>query len=110
MWNNTLVLCDVPGLISGAANGIGLSHAFLRHVERSHVVLHIIDATSDDPLRDIDVINHELTRYDKGCLVNKPVVVVVNKMDAYNTHPSSEEETTAILTTPKLSKDDVQCL
>eukprot|EP00590_Aulacoseira_subarctica_P000636 CAMPEP_0172416432 /NCGR_PEP_ID=MMETSP1064-20121228/2917_1 /TAXON_ID=202472 /ORGANISM="Aulacoseira subarctica , Strain CCAP 1002/5" /LENGTH=391 /DNA_ID=CAMNT_0013154079 /DNA_START=251 /DNA_END=1423 /DNA_ORIENTATION=+ len=108
VWNNTLVLCDVPGLISGAANGIGLGHAFLRHVERSHVVLHIIDATSDDPLRDFDIINHELTRYDNGCLVNKPQVVVVNKMDAYNTHPYSDKERNAIPTTPKLSKDELQ--
>lgn len=81
---SSLVLCDVPGLISGAAEGVGLGHAFLRHVERCHVLLHIVDATSDDPLRDFDVINQELTRYGNGCLVNKPQIVVVNKCDVWD--------------------------
>ncbi len=58
---STLALCDVSGLISGAVDGVGLGHAFLRHVERCHVLLHIVDAACDDPLHDFDIINHELT-------------------------------------------------
>jgi GTP-binding protein len=92
---STLVLCDVPGLISGAADGVGLGHAFLRHVERCHVLLHIVDATSDDPLRDFDIINHELTRYGNGCLVNKPQIVVVNKVDVWDQEEDMGSDTSS---------------
>jgi GTP-binding protein len=77
-----LVLCDVPGLISGAAKGVGLGHAFLRHVERCHVILHIIDATSNDPVADFHMLNKELVNYGTGQLGRMPQVVVVNKLDA----------------------------
>lgn len=75
-----LVLCDVPGLIEGAADGAGLGPAFLRHVQRCRVLLHVVDGTSDDPLGDFDVINQELRNYDP-CLAEKPQVVVLNKID-----------------------------
>merc|ERR1712238_82775 len=58
-----LVLCDVPGLIEGAADGVGLGHAFLRHVERCRVILHLIDATSDDPVGDLRMVNREIAKY-----------------------------------------------
>ena len=48
---------DVPGLIAGAAEGVGLGHAFLRHVERCHVILHLVDATSNDPVNDFQMVN-----------------------------------------------------
>ncbi len=103
---STLVLCDVPGLISGAADGVGLGHAFLRHVERCHVLLHIVDATSDDPLHDFDVINQELTRYGNGCLVNKPQIVVVNKCDVWE---KMEDVGTGVDTSLcKISKHDLE--
>lgn len=82
---NGLVLCDVPGLIEGASRGVGLGHAFLRHVERCHVILHLVDATSEDPLRDFKMLNGELIKYGTGQLARMPQVVVINKTDAYIT-------------------------
>lgn len=78
-----LVLCDVPGLIAGAANGIGLGHAFLRHVERCHVICHLIDATSNDPIADYEMLNGEIIKYGTGQLAQMPQVVVINKVDAF---------------------------
>lgn len=81
-----LVLCDVPGLVKGASRGVGLGHAFLRHVERCHVILHLIDATSDDPVADFQMLNRELVKYGTGQLAQMPQVVVVNKLDALERH------------------------
>jgi GTP-binding protein len=78
-----LVLCDVPGLIEGAADGVGLGHAFLRHVERCRVILHLVDATSEDPVGDYRMVNEEIRMYGKGNLAKMPQVVVVNKIDAW---------------------------
>lgn len=86
VWNaegKGLILCDVPGLIEGAARGVGLGHAFLRHVDRCHVILHLIDATSNDPIADYEMLNREMVAYGSGQLARMPQVVVVNKMDAY---------------------------
>jgi GTP-binding protein len=69
-------------LIAGAANGVGLGHAFLRHVERCHMILHLIDATSNDPVADFKMLNRELLNYGTGQLGRMPQVVVVNKLDA----------------------------
>ena len=87
-----LVLCDVPGLIAGAADGVGLGHAFLRHVERCHVILHLIDATSNDPIADYNMLNREIVRYGTGQLATMPQVVVVNKIDALDGKPSEDWE------------------
>ena len=91
-----LVLCDVPGLIAGASEGVGLGHAFLRHIERCRVILHIIDATAEDPVGDYAMINDELKRYDgsSGSLANKPQVVIVNKIDAAFGTGSGEQQDT----------------
>lgn len=78
-----LVLCDVPGLIAGAARGVGLGHAFLRHVERCHVIVHLLDATSNDPVADFEMLNKEVVQYGTGQLAAMPQVVVVNKIDAF---------------------------
>lgn len=78
-----LALCDVPGLIAGAAEGVGLGHAFLRHVERCHVILHLIDATSNDPIADYKMVNQEIMRYGNGKLGLMPQIVVVNKVDVW---------------------------
>lgn len=80
------VIADIPGLIEGASEGVGLGHQFLRHVERCRVLLHILDATyttgpERSPLADFDVINRELARYAPD-LANTPQVVVLNKSDA----------------------------
>lgn len=79
--SSSLILCDVPGLISGASEGVGLGHAFLRHVERCHVILHLLDATSDKVLDEYAMINRELLNYGTGKLASMPQVVVVNKLD-----------------------------
>jgi GTP-binding protein len=79
--DKSLVLCDVPGLIAGASEGIGLGHAFLRHVERCHVILHLLDATSPNILEEYAMINRELLNYGTGKLATMPQVVVVNKVD-----------------------------
>lgn len=73
----------MPGLIAGAAEGVGLGHAFLRHVERCHVILHLVDATSIDPIGDFNMLNREILRYGNGKLAQMPQIVVVNKVDAY---------------------------
>ena len=78
-----LVLCDVPGLVAGAAKGVGLGHAFLRHVERCHVILHLVDATSSDPVADFQMLNREIFKYGTGQLAQMPQVVVVNKIDSF---------------------------
>ena len=88
-----LVLCDVPGLIEGASEGVGLGHAFLRHIERCRVILHLVDATSDDPIRDYAMVNDELKHYGCGSLGKKPQVVVLNKLDAaFQEHSNDDAE------------------
>ncbi len=71
-------------MIAGAADGIGLGHAFLRHVERCHVILHLVDATSNDPIADYRMVNKEIMRYGNGKLAEMPQIVVVNKVDAWS--------------------------
>lgn len=87
-----LALCDVPGLIAGAADGVGLGHAFLRHVERCHVILHLVDATSNDPIADFNMVNEEILRYGNGKLAQMPQIVVVNKVDAWEDDSGEEWE------------------
>ena len=86
-----LVLCDVPGLIAGAADGVGLGHAFLRHVERCRIILHLVDGTSEDPVGDYKMVNAEIRRYGTGSLADMPQVVVVNKIDAWEEQGLDEE-------------------
>ena len=73
-------IADVPGLIEGASSGAGLGHAFLRHVERTRVLLHIVDGSGRDPSWDHDVIRDELRAHDPA-LLDKPILVVFNKLD-----------------------------
>ena len=76
------VLADIPGLIEGAAQGVGLGHEFLRHVQRTRLLLHVLDGASldRDPWQDFLTINKELHEYDE-LLATRPQVVVFNKMD-----------------------------
>jgi GTP-binding protein len=73
-------IADVPGLIEGASSGAGLGHAFLRHVERTRVLVHVIDGSSRDPEWDHEVIREELRAHDPA-LLEKPMLVVFNKID-----------------------------
>ena len=75
------VFADIPGLIAGAADGIGLGHDFLRHIERTRVLLHLIDVTADDPIADYQTIQQELVAYGQG-LSERPQIVAFNKIDA----------------------------
>ncbi len=78
------VIADIPGLIEGASEGIGLGHQFLRHVERTKVIIHIVDAAGTegrDPISDIKAINKELEAYNPE-LLKKPQVIAANKIDA----------------------------
>jgi GTP-binding protein len=74
------VLADLPGLIEGASEGKGLGHEFLRHVERTRVLIHLLDGLSADPLADFAAINAELATFGHG-LAEKPQLVALNKMD-----------------------------
>lgn len=77
---DTFVVADLPGLIEGAAEGHGLGHAFLRHVERTRVLIHLLDGAAESPHEDWRQINAELERYGAG-LSRKPQLVVLNKID-----------------------------
>ncbi len=78
--DTTVVMADIPGLIEGAAEGAGLGHDFLRHIQRTRVLIHMIDGQSEDPLADFSQINTELSLFDTK-LGNKPQIVVLNKID-----------------------------
>lgn len=81
------VMADIPGIIEGASEGLGLGHKFLRHVERCKLLLHVIDAAGTegrDPLQDIEIINRELVNYSE-VLAGKPQIIVCNKIDAIYT-------------------------
>lgn len=80
---SSFVLADIPGLIEGASEGIGLGHQFLRHIERTKLFIHVIDAAGTegrDPLADIDAINAELEAYQAG-LSSRPQIIAANKTD-----------------------------
>jgi GTP-binding protein len=76
----SLVLADIPGLIEGAHQGVGLGHDFLRHIQRTRVLIHLLDGLAEDPLIDLAQINTELSLFDPD-LAKKPVVIAVNKID-----------------------------
>jgi GTPase len=82
-WAEPFVVADIPGLIKGAHQGTGLGIKFLRHIERTRILVHLIDVSSidpDDPLHEYHTINQELVMYDEK-LVQKPQIVVLNKLD-----------------------------
>ena len=92
-FGESFVLADIPGLIEGAAEGIGLGHDFLRHVERTKVLIHIVDISGlegRDALDDFDKINGELKLYNEK-LATRPQVVVANKMDILEDESIFEE-------------------
>lgn len=86
MFEKSFVIADIPGLIEGASDGLGLGHEFLRHVQRCKILVHVVDASSNDPIKDFLLINDELKKFDKK-LLKVPMIVVANKIDI-----SSEED------------------
>ena len=78
------VIADIPGLIEGASEGVGLGHEFLRHIERTRLLVHIVDAAGTegrDPIEDIKAINNELEKYNAD-IASRPQIIVANKIDA----------------------------
>ena len=78
--NRSFVAADIPGLIEGAHAGAGLGHKFLRHIERTRVLIHLVDGAAADPMRDYHSVNQELALFSER-LAQKPQLVVLNKMD-----------------------------
>lgn len=79
----SFVIADIPGLIEGASEGVGLGHEFLRHIERTRVLVHVLDASGSEgriPVEDFNIINEELFKYNEK-LRDKPQIIVANKMD-----------------------------
>lgn len=88
-YGRDFVLADIPGLIEGASEGVGLGHDFLRHVERTKVFIHVVDAAAlegTDPVENVRLINEELRKY-KEELLDRPMIIAANKMDL----PGSQE-------------------
>ncbi|OLA62416.1 MAG: GTPase CgtA [Roseburia sp. CAG:10041_57] len=86
------VIADIPGLIEGASEGVGLGHEFLRHIERTEVLIHLVDAASTegrDPIADIYAINKELEAYNAD-IAHRPQVIAANKIDAIYTEDGED--------------------
>ena len=86
------VMADIPGLIEGASEGVGLGHSFLRHIERTKVLIHVVDAASvegRDPVEDIRTIRKELEAYNAD-LLTRPQVIAANKLDALSEEEAEE--------------------
>ena len=90
--HRSFVMADLPGLIEGASEGVGLGHQFLRHVERTKVIVHMIDMSGSEgrnPLEDYQIINNELINY-KQRLEDRPQIIVANKMDISESNDNLE--------------------
>jgi GTP-binding protein len=74
------VFADIPGLIAGAAQGAGLGHEFLRHIERTRLLIHLVDSSSEDVVRDLQVVQQELQSYGNG-LSERPTLVALTKIE-----------------------------
>lgn len=82
-WGNDFVIADIPGLIEGASQGLGLGDEFLRHVERTKVLVHVVDAAAledRDPVEDVKKINNEIFAYNES-LIKRPQIIAANKVD-----------------------------
>jgi len=90
LGTEAFVVADLPGLIEGAHAGVGLGHEFLRHVERTRVLVHLVDASSPDPRADYETVRRELELYD-AALTERPEVVALNKIDIPGVRERVEE-------------------
>jgi len=75
-----IVVADIPGLIEGAHRGAGLGHEFLRHIERTRILVHVVDLSEADPLRAVEIVERELTLHSPA-LAGRPIVMAANKLD-----------------------------
>lgn len=96
---DTVVMADIPGLVEGASEGIGLGHDFLRHIERCRLLVHLLDLSGGyegrDPLEDFQVINAELARYSPE-LAQRPMLVALNKIDTTEAQANRERVESAL--------------
>jgi GTP-binding protein len=97
-----LVVVDVPGLIEGASEGAGMGHEFLAHLERARLLVHVIDASEEDPAERFEQIDRELEAYGAG-LPERPQVVVLNKIDLLPEPPGFEVDDSRVLRVYALS-------
>jgi len=96
LGNNDFVMMEVPGLLEGAHDGIGLGHEFLRHAERARLYVHMLDGLSEDPVEDYRMINQELEQFNPE-MAAKPQLVVVNKLDVTEVREYQEVLTEQLL-------------
>ena len=91
--HRSFVMADIPGLIEGASEGVGLGHEFLRHIERTRILIHVVDVSGIEgrnPIEDFDIINDELSKYDMA-LEERPQIIAANKTDIIQ-NPEAYEE------------------
>jgi len=90
---NAFVMADIPGLIEGAHQGVGLGHEFLKHIERTKLLIHVVDISGSegrDPVQDFEVINEELKKYNP-VLCERPQIIAANKMDVTGAEENLEK-------------------
>lgn len=93
MFNDSFVVADIPGIIEGASEGVGLGHEFLKHIERTKILLHVVDVASTEgrnPREDVLLIMNELEKYNPA-LLEKPQIIAANKLDAAYDHSLLDE-------------------
>lgn len=104
-----VILCDIPGLIEGASTGKGLGHDFLKHIERTTILLHLIDATSENPQQDYQTVANEISAYNKK-LGSKEEIIVLNKIDLADKLPKKFKYDLAISTLTGKGLEDLKDL
>lgn len=87
--DKNFVLADIPGLIEGASDGVGLGHKFLKHIERCKILLHLIDASSDDIMKDYETVRKELANYNEE-LLKRSEIIAFNKIELLNAQKIQE--------------------
>lgn len=92
--DSSFVMADIPGIIEGASEGVGLGFDFLRHIERTKLFIHVVDASGSegrDPIEDIETIHNELKKYNPD-LLKRPIVIAANKIDLISDEPSDIDD------------------